>query len=102
MNIRHNLDPALVAAQITCRIKKLEATREEHAAKQAKLEKGYAVDPKGWRHKSTSPAHTTAMYDEWIKRERGYYATARVIQLPRPTKLNSFVLVYGEIGRAHV
>lgn len=59
MNIRHNLDPALVAAQITCRIKKLEATREEHAAKQAKLEKGYAVDAasydagREWAHRLT-------------------------------------------------
>lgn len=99
-NIRHEIDPDLVRAQIASKIADHERKRviftEEHTRAVAAYEAA-AV----WRgFKPEGPEHVDPMIDRWIDREREHYALVRVIELPQ--KGPRFILVYGDADDATV
>ena len=102
MNIRHDLDPVLVAAQIEKMIARHEQDRitlKEQVRQsiadyeQAKID-GSAVR---WSRAPKDDGHIDAMIDEQVERERTYYSKVRVIE-----RDDGFRLVYGDVDDASV
>lgn len=99
-NIRHDIDPALVQAQVEKKIASLEAHRVEMKARVVEsLEFYEQAKAKGTAHRWTrvpeGPAYVDPLVDKWIELERTHYARVRVIELPTTGK--RFVLTYGGI-----
>lgn len=99
-NIRHDIDPALVQAQIDKKIADLEAQRIEMKARAVESLEAYErAKAEGTAHRWTrvpeGPAYVDPLVDEWIELERTHYARVRVIELPKTGK--RFVLAYGDI-----
>lgn len=105
LNVRHDLDPALVLAQVEAKIVKHNRSREhsrECAQKTADSYERAKADgsAKHWPKPPADPAYVDPLYDEWIAHERSHYARVRVIELPQPGK--RFILVYGDQNDATV
>jgi len=99
MNIRHEIDADLVKAQVEKKIAeyehhrvnmKAQAQRSLALYEQAKLEGTTHF----WSRVPDGGLHIDRMIDEWIEREREYYAKVRIIELPQEGK--RFILVYGD------
>jgi len=102
MNIRHDLDPALVAAHIEKRLIDHEKTRDrlKSTAIVALLDYQQAIasgNTKRWPKAPEGPGYVDPMIDEWVERERTDYAKVRVIQMEE-----GFRLVYGDADDATV
>ena len=102
MNIRHDLDPALVAAQVEKmiarheqdRITLKEQTRQSIAEyEQAKID-GSA---ERWQREPKDDGHVDVMINDRVERERIYYSKVRVIE-----RDDGFRLVYGDADDATV
>lgn len=99
-NRRHDLDPALVQAQMARKIASLEATRERCVREAAELTERYHADmaagmaAKRWSRQPTSPEDMRRVYDSMVEQERTFYSLVRVIELPGRAK--RFILVYGD------
>ena len=112
MNIRHDLDPIRVKAQI----EKAITGHEEHrvyAKELAKktLEHYEQCLKDGTAHQWTKipdgGSNIDSMVDRWINTELEHYSTVRVIELSKPIlthndEWNKFILVYGEEDDATV
>lgn len=104
MNIRHDIDPALVVAQIERKIVRHEQRRIHSKLMQAETLAAYLQDKaagkeKRWAKPPSDGSYIDPMYDEWIEKERTYFAKVRVIELPHPPYTildNRFILVYGD------
>ena len=97
-NIRHDLDPALVAAQVADKLEYLEQYRIDHKQRARDNITSYeAAKLVGkshlWAHPPDSVESVDPIVDKWIAQEREYYAKVRVIELPKLGR--RFVLVYG-------
>lgn len=105
-NIRHDLDPVLVQAAVAKQIAYYEdsCVRRvgESIALLAKYEQSIAAKTvyKDWYAKPQSAESVGNQFDTWIEREREYYSTVRVIELPTGEK--RFLLVYGDADDATV
>lgn len=104
-NVRHDLDPTLVKAQVEAKIAKNEQHRIQLTAEaQEMLEKYEQAKLDGttglWGKPPEGPGYVGPMIDEWNARERKHYALVRVIELPQVGK--RFVLAYGEVPDAEV
>lgn len=104
-NVRHEIDPALVKAQVD---KKIEHYEKERIRLKVQAQESLALYEtavlKGTAHRWTKVPdggmYIDPMMDEWVETEREYYALVRVIELP--VKGNRFVLVYGDADDAVV
>lgn len=102
MNIRHDLDPIIVSDNVDRAVSEhdrrrgeLKASAEEAVASyQRALEDGTA---KHWARAPSGPGYIDPMIDEWIAREKNYYAKVRVIE-----REDGFRLVYGDVDDATV
>lgn len=98
-NIRHDLDPLLVAEQIEKAIAEHERFRVELIQRELKnLEEYEQAKLDGsasrWLRVPEGPAWVDSWIDESIRNEREYYSKVRVIELPQNGK--RFILVYGD------
>jgi hypothetical protein len=99
-NTRHEIEPALVCAQIEKAIADHEARRiqlKEWAQETLNRYKAAEAEGKGhrWPRVPVGPGYVDPLVDSWIAAERNEYAKARVIELPQHG--NRFVLVYGDV-----
>lgn len=106
-NVRHDIDPVLVKAQIEHKIAEqmnwrsrriAEATvqfNEYHRA----LAAGENVLGR-WTRPPQEPSLTGQLHDRISEQERNHYSLVRVIELPKTGK--RFVLVYGDVDDATV
>jgi hypothetical protein len=105
-NIRHEIDPALVQAQVAKTIKHYEQQRiERNQQAQQSLEEYERADldkrAARWRARPQGPEQVNAMYARWVEQEKDYYALVRVIELPAVSE-KRFILVYGDTDDATV
>lgn len=106
MNIRHNINPAVVEAEITRKVLKYESLLELRKADAEQLLAQYQADLIAGRHHSRwsrrpdDPETVVTTYNGAIEHERAYYSTVRVIELPYGDK--RFLLVYGDINDQEV
>lgn len=104
-NIRHNLDPALVQAQIdkkVCEHIQHRNSAVEYAKKRCEEYTNATQEERQARWISPPESHEIieAIYNKWIEREKNHYTFVRVIELPK--KGNRFILVYGDADDATV
>lgn len=105
MNVRHDIDPVLVQAQVENKVAQYELDRIRFKREAQATLDAYEQDKlKGqtapWPKVPEGPAYVDPMIDEWIARERNEYALVRVIELPKDGK--RFVLTYGDVEDAAV
>lgn len=98
-NIRHDLDPEKVLAQVAYKVARHEDQRARTKVAQAETMASYLADVANgrqnrWVRAPESVESIDQMYDKWIEYERTHYAKVRVIELPQAGK--RFVLVYGD------
>jgi hypothetical protein len=98
-NVRHDLCPQAVKAQIADKIERLTQDRIRMVADAKMTHASYLrAQADGtvamWPHPPAEPEMIASIVDRWIETERGHYALVRVIELPTPGK--RFVLVYGD------
>jgi hypothetical protein len=104
-NVRHDLDPVLVQAQIEKKVANTAAQMARRIVETTELCQRYEADmaagkTKNWARKPDGPAEVERYMTEWMAHERDYYAKVRVIELPQPGK--RFLLVYGDADDATV
>ena len=93
MNIRHNIDPTLVKANVERKVSKYGANRLFDKARSKDTIEAYKKMPEqfsGPRDEAYFD-YIDPLYDNWIEQERTYYAKVRVIRIA-PRK---YILVYG-------
>jgi hypothetical protein len=105
-NIRHEIDPALVRAQIDRKVAHYEQQRIERKQQaQQSLEEYERTDldkrAARWSARPQGPEQVDATYARWIEQEKDYYALVRVIELPA-VSAKRFILVYGNTDDATV
>lgn len=105
MNVRHDLDPVLVQAQVEEKVaghelNRIRFKREAQATLESYEQDKLLGKSAHWSKVPAGPAYVDPMIDEWIARERNEYALARVIELPKDGK--RFVLAYGDVEDAAV
>jgi hypothetical protein len=105
LNVRHDLDQTLVAAQVEAKIAEHNRNREHSRECAKKTVEAYELartegTAHHWPRPPTGPQYVDPLYDEWIEAERNYFARVRVIELPLPGK--RFILVYGDQNDATV
>jgi hypothetical protein len=105
-NQRHEIDPALVRAQVDRKVAHYEQQRIERKQQaQQSLEEYERTDldrrAARWSARPQGPEQVDAMYARWIECEKDYYARVRVIELPGDSK-KRFILVYGDTDDATV
>ena len=105
-NIRHDLDPVLVAQQIDRKLKALHEQSLRAQAQAALTCESYGrakAENKGlaaWARPPTTPDKMAQVYEGLMETERTHYATVRIIELPGETP--AFILVYGDVDDATV
>lgn len=107
MNIRHDLDPVLVAEQIERKCAEHDRQRKEQMVKADKNWIDYNASvadgtvARKWVRAPDTAASIDEMYHRWIRYEREVYAKVRIIELPIKAK-KKFILVYGDTDDATV
>lgn len=104
-NIRHDIDPALVHAQVAAKLQEFERNRVdavEHAkALTAKYEADIAQGlERRWASRPTPAEQIEDVYKNFAYFENTFYAKVRVIELPKEG--DRFILVYGDADDANV
>lgn len=104
-NVRHDIDPDLVAAQVEHKIASHETWRAnlKELARTALASYKKVIEQPGGRWSGRVPEgddYVDPLIDEWIAREREHYAHVRIIELPQEGR--RFLLVYGEADDAIV
>ena len=96
-NVRHNISHRLVTKQIKKKVAEYEHHRAEAKTQAIHSRYAYARNPNWFTRKPQSDKEIDAMYDEWIKKEREYYAKVRIVHIDI-----GYVLVYGDRVDAEV
>jgi len=99
-NTRHEINPALVRAEIDKKVAELERLRIEWKEKALRLLDEYELAKANssalrWSRVPEGPGYVDPTIDRWIRQELDYYALVRVIEMPRPSG-KRFLLVYGD------
>lgn len=104
-NIRHDIDPVLVQAQVAEKLKEFERKRADAVESAKALNAKYEADlARGMAHRWTSRPTPAEQIDDVYKNfayfENTLYAKVRVIELPKEG--DRFILVYGDADDANV
>lgn len=105
-NIRHNIEPRLVAEQISKAVDEEMRSSVVRSAYAEKLQAQYQQDVedgtvgKRWSRQPDSPDWVRKFHSKQADYQKSYYSLVRVIELPKKGK--RFVLVYGEVDDATV
>lgn len=104
-NIRHDIDPVLVEAQVASRLKEVERAGLAAVENAKMLKARYEADltqgkARQWHRPPTPPEQLEKIYKEAAHHESTVYAKVRIIELPRPG--NRFILVYGDVNDSSV
>lgn len=98
-NIRHDIDPTLVQAQVASRLQGIERCGLAAVENAKMLKARYEADltqgrARQWHRPPTPPEQLEKIYKEAAHHESTVYAKVRIIELPRSGK--RFILVYGD------
>jgi hypothetical protein len=110
-NIRHDLDPVLVATNVELKVKQYEKQRDTKLDEEVKIHEKYALALKNGSAKNWGKPRVDLekdlkeikdIYDNFIDKEINHYSKVRVIELHEDSEVfkeygRAFVLVYGDI-----
>lgn len=98
-NIRHDIDPTLVQAQVASKLQGIERCGLAAVENAKMLQARYKADlangrTRQWARPPTSVEQMEGIYKDIAHTESTVYAKVRIIELPRSGK--RFILVYGD------
>lgn len=98
-NIRHDIDPALVHAQVAAKLQEFERNRVDAVEHAKALTARYEADlaegkERRWASRPTPAEQIEDVYKNFAYFENTFYAKVRVIELPKEG--DRFILVYGD------